>query len=631
MNLSSSLDAICATALDAVVAVSQEGHIIGFNAQAEELFGYPREAAIGQPMAALIVPPRHRAGHEAGMHRFQTTGVRKLVGGKVEIEALHAEGHEIPVELGLSVLEMGGETIFLSFMRDLTSRHQHEQEIREARERAERANAAKSFVVSMLAHDMRNALGGVTGGLVLLDRGPMTQIEADLLAGIETSARDMARLLNDTIDFARIEDGELEINPRSIALEEVGAELERSWAPRIAASGGHLGVSIAPDAPAWIKADPVRLRQALGNLLSNADKYAPGAGVTARFEALGAEGLRISISDSGPGFSEEALETAFDPFARPSGQRQEGVGLGLAIVKTLTESMGGNILLASVPNGGAHFTLTFDNVRKANPGPATPPADMALSFDRCAVLLVEDNATNRLIAIRMLEKLGCDVTACEDGLSGVETAENIGFDAILMDIDLPKLDGKSAIRRIRSGHGPNVATPITAFTAFALRSQREEILAAGADDVLAKPVSGVEDFARALQPILSAKTKAPREISPDADTNAAILDSTRLRSLCDTLGQPDFLELADEFRRDLTMISDGLASTTSDFDTLKRVSHMAIGVTGALGGQRCQQSAERLNHAAHHFGEAEVEARRKELHGAIQEMSGALDQFLEAC
>jgi len=175
------LDAICDTALDAVVAVNHDGIVVAFNKQAEDLFGHECAKALGQPMAELIIPERYREAHEAGMKRYIDTGKRKLIGGKVEIEALHAEGYDIPVELGLSILPISQGEVFLSFLRDLTERNQREAEIAEAREKAERANASKSFVISMLAHDMRTAVGGVTGSIALIDQDGLPNREREVV------------------------------------------------------------------------------------------------------------------------------------------------------------------------------------------------------------------------------------------------------------------------------------------------------------------------------------------------------------------------------------------------------------------------------------------------------------------
>lgn len=624
MSLKSSLNAICDTALDAVVAVDSRGQIVGFNAEAEELFGYTCAEAEGQPMAELIVPERYRAAHHAGMKRFLETGERKLIGGKVEIEALHRDGHDVPVELGLSILQLDGKTIFLSFLRDLSERRMREEEIRSARDRAEKANAAKSFVVSMVAHDMRNALGGVIGNLALLDRHRLTQEEQEIFGGIEDGARSLRRLLSDTLDLARLEAGEIEVSAAPLLIEDFIAEISQAWETRLAKADVTMSIEIAKDAPRRVMLDEFRLRQIVSNLISNAVKYAPGTKLALTIEPQGLNGLRITVADQGQGFSDAALETAFDPFVRPTGQSSDGSGLGLAIVKTITEAMDGHIELNSTPDKGAQIVVGFNECRLEAPLPSEP---MPQHFDGTAVLLVEDNATNRLVAAKMLEKIGCDVSLCEDGLSGVETAEKIGFDAIFMDIDLPKLNGKDAIRRLRSGDGPNALAPIIAFTAFAIRSQREEILASGANSILTKPVSGPDGFAKVLGGVLGSTRQPPPNQKVD---DKKVVDFDRLTGLRDTLGSEDFEILSEEFRKDMQGILTSVADENRTDESLRRATHIAISLTGTLGATSAQQAAENLNSAAHNGLNEKTEACRCAFETVLRDTIAAFDDFLEA-
>ncbi len=625
MSLQSSLNAICDTALDAVVAVNNHGHIVGFNAEAEKLFGYARADVLGRPMAGLIVPERHRTAHNAGMVRFLETGQPKLIGSKVEIEALHRDGHEVPVELGLSILQIGGDTLILSFLRDLSDRKLREEEIEKSRDRAEKANAAKSFVVSMVAHDMRNALGGVIGNLALLDKKRFTPEEREIIDSIDDGARTLKRLLSDTLDLARLEAGEIEISPAPLMIQNFVGELVHEWEDRLSKTQVSLSVDIADDAPRRILIDEHRLRQVIANLISNATKYAPGAALSLKIERNGLVGLRIIVADDGPGFSESALATAFDPFLRPIGQATDGSGLGLAIVKTITEAMGGRIDLKSASGAGSRITIEFDTGRLAELSPETSNQPR---FDALAVLLVEDNATNRLVATKMLEMIGCDVSVCEDGLAGAETAEKVGFDAIFMDIDLPKLNGKDAIRRIRAGNGPNATAPIIAFTAFAIRAQREEILASGADTILTKPVSSPEDFGAVLVEVLKENRQSMPESPEDKDN---IVDADRLTMLRDTLGKEDFEILSVEFRKDLENVLGQVIDDHRTDESIRKATHIGMSLTGTLGATRAQNDAERLNSLAQNNKITEIEEHRLAFETSLRETITALDSFMEAC
>ncbi len=624
----SMIEAICCTALDAVVAVNHEGTVVAFNERAEELFGYSVTYAIGRPMVELIVPERYRDAHTAGMKRYIDTGVRTLIGGKVEIDGLHADGHEIPVELGLSILKTSDGEVFLSFLRDLTERNQRDAEIKEAREKAERANVAKSFVISMLAHDMRTAVGGVTASVALLDREGMPERESELVEAINSSAHQLRRLLNDTLDFARLESGEIEIAKAPVRVAEIASEITQSWAARFENEAMNFSVTVEETAPSTVSIDMARLRQVLGNLLANAMKYAPGANVAIQIAGDRKDDLKIIVSDTGKGFLPEALSTAFEPFVRPDGQSSDGAGLGLTIVKTLVEKLNGTVALSASPEGGAHIEVTFFECRTDDEPIHSDVSESHLKFDGKSALLVEDNATNQLIATRFLEQLGCDVTVCSDGESGLHTAESIGFDVIFMDIDLPKMNGKDAMRAIRSGHGPNKDTPLIGFTAFAIRSQKDEIMAAGANTILAKPISGRGDFEVVLKSVLSAEPSG--EIQQDKNQTDAAIDPQRLTSLRETLGDKDFRDLAAEFVKDITSLRQALSKPKRDAELIRKTTHIAISVTGAIGAHKAQSYAESLNTRAHSSTQDGLAQGVIDLDSALGETMTALDQFLEA-
>jgi PAS domain S-box-containing protein len=625
----SMLDAICDTALDAVVAADHDGIVVAFNKHAETLFGHKAKDAVGRPMADLIVPERHREAHNAGMKRYLTTGTKKIIGGTVEIDALHADGHEINVELGLSTLKTIKGEVFLSFLRDLTRRNQREAEIKDAQDKAERANVSKSFVISMLAHDMRTAVGGVTGSIALLDREGMPERERELVAAINASAHQLRRLLDDTLDFARLESGEIEVSRTPVRVRDVVEEISQSWGPRLANLNMGFTVTVDETTPPLINFDIARLRQVLGNLIANSMKYAPESQVTVAFSGRADNGLSITISDTGNGFSTEALSTAFEPFVRPSGQKAKGAGLGLTIVKTLVERLDGTVVLGATAEGGARTDLEFPACRLEDSEPKAEAAPQpTTSFDGIGVLLVEDNATNQLIATRFLEQLGCDVTVCADGESGVHTAEQIGFDVIFMDIDLPKLNGKDAMRAIRSGSGPNAEAPLIAFTAFALRSQKDEIMASGANTILTKPITGREDF----ETILHAVLRSRKSVEQRAKTESSnlVIDPQRLHSLRSTLGDTDFRDLASEFVKDLKSLQQSLAAQDCDPESIRKTTHIAVSVTGAIGASKAQSYAEALNASAHSPNLEGLQSGVADLQGALGETMTALGQFLEA-
>ena len=362
----------------------------------------------------------------------------------------------------------------------------------QARDAALAAAEAKSQFLANVSHEIRTPMNGVLGVMHLLKTETLSDDGRRLLNEALGCGEMLSELLNDIIDFSKIEAGKLEL-----ALEPVDpADLLRGVAdmlrPQAQAKGLELKIEIPTDL-GWVAADPLRLRQALFNLLGNAVKFTLEGGVVARLTGTRAEGqlrLRYEIQDTGVGIDPEAAQGLFERFHQGDGsttRRFGGSGLGLAICRRLAVLMGGDIGFESQPGQGSTFWIEVEAQGCAAPAEAAPEDDGPM-FAGLRVLIVEDNATNRLIATRMLEALGVRVTTADDGIQGVAAARE-GFDLILMDIQMPGMDGVEAAHRIRALPSPAGATPILAMTANAMAHQQAAYLAAGMDGVIAKPLS----------------------------------------------------------------------------------------------------------------------------------------------
>jgi CheY-like chemotaxis protein/anti-sigma regulatory factor (Ser/Thr protein kinase) len=297
----------------------------------------------------------------------------------------------------------------------------------------------------------------------------------------------LSTLLDDIIDFSRIEAGRLDVAPEPID----PADLAHSVARLLRAQAEHKGLALVVEAPdhGIVLADPTRLRQALFNLVGNAVKFTLSGSVSLRLRRAEGDKLVFEVSDTGVGIPQEAQQRLFQRFQQADAsttRRFGGSGLGLAITRRLAQMMGGEVEFSSVEGEGSTFSLSI-----SAPPVQTAPRDEAAGdkmLEGLKVLVVEDNPTNRMVARRILEMLGADVETAEDGLSGVEAAMR-GFDLILMDVQMPGVDGLEAARRIRALPGPIGATPIVALTANVLAHQRATYLAAGMNGVAAKPIS----------------------------------------------------------------------------------------------------------------------------------------------
>jgi len=369
-----------------------------------------------------------------------------------------------------------------------------------ARDAALEAAEAKSQFLANMSHEIRTPMNGVLGVMNLLKREKLSADGRMLLTEALGCGAMLSELLNDIVDFSKIEAGKLEFNPEPIdpaALLRSVADLLR---PQALERGLTLDVTVDPDI-GWVEADPLRLRQGLFNLLGNAVKFTLEGGVQARLTARaapqgGALRLRYEIEDSGVGIDQAAGEDLFERFSQADGsttRRFGGAGLGLAITRRLATLMGGDVGFSSAPGQGSTFWLEVEVARADQAVDVDENAEVAL-LAGLRVLIVEDNATNRLIASRLLQAMGAAVETVEDGVQGVEAAARLdsrgcGFDLIFMDIQMPGLDGVEATRRIRDLGGAVGRTPIIAMTANAMAHQQAAYLAAGMNGAVAKPLS----------------------------------------------------------------------------------------------------------------------------------------------
>uniref|UniRef100_UPI0025D182A7 PAS domain-containing hybrid sensor histidine kinase/response regulator n=1 Tax=uncultured Caulobacter sp. TaxID=158749 RepID=UPI0025D182A7 len=381
---------------------------------------------------------------------------------------------------------------------DVIGISQNTTELVAARDAALGAAEAKSQFLANMSHEIRTPMNGVLGVLHLLKNESLTDDGRRLLNEALGCGEMLSELLNDIIDFSKIEAGKLELTTEPVEPADLLAGVADMLRPQAEAKGLYLRVE-APGDLGWVATDPLRLRQALFNLLGNAVKFTLQGGVVARLSGR-RDGdrarLRFEIQDTGVGIGEEAGQQLFERFSQGDGsttRRFGGSGLGLAICRRLAEMMGGEVGFDSKLREGSTFWLELDAEACAAPhlgqvGSEAEEPDAPL-FAGLRVLLVEDNATNRLIASRMLQALGARIDTAEDGVQGVAAAARGGFDLILMDIQMPGMDGVEATHRIRAFKGPAGQIPILAMTANAMAHQQAGYLAAGMDGAIAKPLS----------------------------------------------------------------------------------------------------------------------------------------------
>jgi PAS domain S-box-containing protein len=506
-----------------IALIDPGDHRITFvNRAAANLIGSPARDIVGQTCHNYICP--------ADRGRCPVTDLGQTV-DKSERTLLGKEGKAIPVLKEVARMSLyGRETLVESFV-DITAQKHAEQELRKAMEVAEAANRAKSQFLANMSHEIRTPMNGVLGMTELLRNTGLTAQQRHIADTIGRSGETLLTVINDILDFSKIEAGKMELQALSFSLRRTIAEVQEMLSEKVLAKGLELRSVVSNEVPDSLIGDGARLQQILINLVANAVKFTEVGGVTIHVSCFHDDGktveLRFEVKDTGIGVPEEAQSSIFDSFSQADGsatRRYGGSGLGLSISKQLCEMMGGGIGVESERGRGSVFWFTARLGREngttvGTTEPTTPErlegkADQAPSSLR--VLVVEDNQVNQEVAKAMLESFGHLVDVVGDGIEAVAAVTSAPYDIILMDCQMPRMDGYEATGQIRewerskaAQNGVSVHVPIVALTAHAIIGDRERCLASGMDDYLTKPFK-----LQALSDILARHTR-PKQVSTE--------------------------------------------------------------------------------------------------------------------
>jgi PAS domain S-box-containing protein len=474
-----------------------DGRVLRVNAAYCELVGKTREELEGGLFTAIHAAPVQANRLETYRRRVRQRDIASRMERPIELW----DGRTIWMDVSNSLIESPQGARVLSIFRDVTTRKLDEARLNEAVLKAEAASRAKSEFLANMSHELRTPMNGVLGMTALALDGPLEGEQREYLEMAQDSARSLLGLLNDILDLSKIEAGRLDIASVDFSPRQVIADLLDSVGLSARQKGIPVHAHIAPQVPAIVNGDPLRLRQVLMNLIGNAIKFTERGSVTVELGCAGAgsEGLHLTgaVIDTGIGVPADRHSQIFDAFAQADGsttRRFGGTGLGLAICHRLLHLMNGTISVESQPGHGSAFRFTVE-VRPAAGIGARPVPQAGNSEPRSLrplkILLAEDNCVNQMVVVRLLEKSGHTVCVAANGREAVHLFGKEDYDAVLMDVQMPEMDGLEAtrlIRQVECESGARRRTPVIALTAHAMAGDREICINAGMDGYLSKPL-----------------------------------------------------------------------------------------------------------------------------------------------
>ena len=518
--------------------------IVAVSNTAVASYGYSRDEFLSMTIKDLG-PREDIAELERYLATLLSSSKRGLVVGH-PWRHRYKDGTTIDVEITSDDLVLGGLPCRVALFQNVTARNKASAELAIARDEAVEASNMKSAFLANMSHEIRTPMNGVIGMNELLLDTELSEEQRAYAAQVARSGEQMMTIINDVLDVAKIEAGQLELDVTDFAVRETIEQACSVASLEARAKGLTLEVQFAGEVPECARGDGRRLRQALLNLVSNAVKFTAHGSVVVRVGATprpnGDTRIRVEIADTGIGVDPTTLDRMFEPFTQADASTTRnygGTGLGLAIARELIDLMGGTIGAESEPGRGSTFWLELDLGAPATadgtPAHSRAPRATPVRLGRATplVLVAEDSPVNQIVAVRALERCGCRAQVAADGREALRALATRRYDAVLMDCQMPEMDGYEATAQLRRLEQGAEHTPVIAMTAYAMKGDLEKCLEAGMDDYISKPMryQALVDTLRRWVPILSdsAERASGEEPHANGSTSAPSREHSLLR------------------------------------------------------------------------------------------------------
>lgn len=712
------------TALDCVVTIDAAGIIREFNPAAEATFGFKAVNVVGTQLGDTIIPGTMRAAHHKGLAHYLNTGEHQVLGKRIEVPAVCADGTELTVELAITPFEVNGDRFFTAYLRDITQRlaeqealtasetkyqglfhnsadavfihdadgkihdvnesavamldrsrdellslslqelhpkqdhpiarkalrevarnnkcrmnigflkadgtvipaevrarkfegpdgplihgvardvseaHTRAEELRVAKEQAEAASEAKSRFLATISHEIRTPLNGVIGGLGLLADTDLAGDQAAHTAHARNAAEGLLSLINDLLDFAKIEAGHATLEIASFDLWDCVHRVVDIIKPISQQKKLPVVVEIDPSVPRFVSADSSRLRQILLNLVSNAVKFTEHGSVRVLVSSDNDTGtsLRFTVTDTGIGIPDEMRDRLFGDFVQLESdyrRRFGGTGLGLAISRRLTSLMGGTIDFESTAGQGSSFWFTLPvDVAERHLDRSTAPIFPEPEGLEGRILLAEDSQTNAYVALALLRQKGARVDHVSNGAEAIEAMKARAYDLVLMDVSMPEVDGIEATTAIKAMPSCS-SVPIVAMTAHVGDEDRRRCFEAGMDDYVVKPLDKIA-FLTTVANWLPKGTNTSRTTPAASGNELQFIDADHLAVCWDGLDQKTKQEIVQLFGEEMEERVAALQNDTGTPEELKRQAHSLKGAAANVGATALADLAAEVENA----------------------------------